>query len=74
MKTKITQNRPFRCCSLNCDEWLVMDYVAKHLLHITKDGKLKATIAYNAVPFRAALFCLNMLAISTEGGINFHQL
>jgi len=51
-----------------------MDYVAKHLLHITKDKKLKATIAYNAVPFRAALFGLNMLAISTEGGINFHQL
>jgi hypothetical protein len=63
----------FRCCLLTCDEWLVTDYETKRLLHITKDGKLKATIKYDDNPYRVNLFA-NMLVVSTIDGLNFHKL
>jgi len=67
------QNLVFRCCLLTDDEWLVIDYEKERLLHITKDGKLKATIKYDPNPYRANLFA-NMLVVSTIDGLNFHKL
>ncbi len=67
------QNIAFRCCSLTSDEWLVADYETKRLLHITKDGKLKATIPYDAIPYRANLFA-NMLVVARKEGLNFHNV
>jgi hypothetical protein len=64
----------FSCCSLNCNEWLVTDYETKRLLHITKDGKLKTAIPYNEIPYRAALFASDMLAVSTKMGTNLHKI
>ena len=46
----------FRCCSLDCNEWLVADYSAGRLLHITADGKMKETIPYKAIPYRMLLY------------------
>lgn len=71
---KINQKIVFRCCSLPCDEWMVMDYETKRLLHVTKDGKLKTTIPYNKPPHHAQLFASDILAISTIQGINFHKI
>jgi len=64
----------FRCCSLNCSEWLVTDCETKRLLHITKDGKLKATIPYNEIPYCARMFGSDMLFVSTANGINLHKI
>jgi hypothetical protein len=71
--TVCNQNLVFRCCLLDGDEWLVTDYVTKRLLHITKDGKLKTIIKYDAIPYHANLFA-NMLAISSSDGLNFYKL
>jgi hypothetical protein len=71
--TVCNQKIVFRCCLLTSDEWLVTDYETKRLLHITKDGKLKATIKYDDNPYRVNLFA-NMLVVSRKGGVNFHKL
>ncbi|CAF0949127.1 unnamed protein product [Rotaria sp. Silwood1] len=34
------QKLAFRCCSLSCNEWLIVDHETGRLLQITKDGKL----------------------------------
>jgi hypothetical protein len=64
----------FHCCSLTCDEWLMADHTGGRLLHITADGKMKKTIPYKAIPYRATVFGPNMLAVATEKEINFHKL
>ncbi|CAF0962035.1 unnamed protein product [Rotaria sordida] len=66
------QNKAFRCCSLSCNEWLVVDYETGRLLQITKDGKIKKTIQYHPIPYCATLFDLNKLAVSTVNGVNLH--
>jgi hypothetical protein len=70
----LNQDFAFRCCSLNCSEWLVTDYETKRLLHITKDGKLKTTIPYSELPWCARMFGSDMLFVSTEKGINLHKI
>jgi hypothetical protein len=69
-----SQNIPFRCCSLSYAEWLMINHEDKHLMHITKDGKLKTITVYNGIPWDAILFGSDMLAISTNEGINFHKI
>ncbi|CAF2455560.1 unnamed protein product [Rotaria sp. Silwood2] len=71
---KCVQKIPFRCCSLTCNEWLIVDYETGRLLQITKDGQLKTTIKYNPTPLRAILFDINKPAISTTGGVNLHTI
>jgi hypothetical protein len=63
----------FHGCLLTCDEWLVVDYETKRLLHITRDGQLKVTTPYDTIPHCANLFA-NMLVVSTAGVLNFHKL
>jgi hypothetical protein len=67
------QTVAFRCGSLTCDEWVVVDYETKRLLQIRKDGKLKATIPYGPLTHRANLFS-NMLVLSSRGELNFYKL
>ncbi|CAF4594858.1 unnamed protein product, partial [Rotaria sp. Silwood2] len=74
LDVKCVQKIPFRCCSLTCNEWLIVDYETERLLQITKDGQLKTAIEYNPTPLRAILFDINKLAISTEGGVNLHTI
>ncbi|CAF2455442.1 unnamed protein product [Rotaria sp. Silwood2] len=69
-----TQKLAFRCCSLPCNEWLVVDYETGHLLQITKDGKIKKIIEYYPTPCRAILFDINTLAVSTTNDINLHTI
>ena len=71
--TVCNQNIIFRCCSLANDEWLVVDYETRRLLHITRDGKLKTTIPYDGTPYSATIFA-NILVISRVGGIDFRKL
>jgi hypothetical protein len=71
---KYDRDIPFRCCSLDCNGWLVADYNAGRLLHITRGGKMKQTITYKAIPLRIAKFTSNMLAISTKTGLCFHKI
>jgi len=67
------QNVFFRCCSLPCNEWLVADYEKKRLLQITNDGKLKAVVPYEKVPWTGTMF-RNMLCIACNNGINCHKI
>jgi hypothetical protein len=70
----VNKNFVFRCCSLNCNEWLVTDYETKRLLHITKDGKLKTAIPYNKIPYCTKPFTSDMLVVSTEKGQDLHKI
>jgi hypothetical protein len=63
-----------RCCPLNHDEWLLADWYTSRLFHITKDGKLKETCAYTSIPYNITWFCSNILAVLTDGSVNFHKL
>ncbi|CAF2455384.1 unnamed protein product [Rotaria sp. Silwood2] len=72
--TTCVQNIAFRCCSLSCNEWLIVDYETARLLQITKDGKVKKTIKYHSAPYRAILFDLNKIAISTICDLNLHTI
>ncbi|CAF1154962.1 unnamed protein product [Rotaria sordida] len=67
-------SRSIRCCLLNNDEWLVIDWNTSNLYHISNDGKLKSTCDYNSSPSCATMFGTNMLVISTIDGINLHKL
>jgi hypothetical protein len=64
----------FRLCSFNYDEWVIADWKSAQLYHITKDGQLKSTSAYEPVPYRCCQFGANILAVSARNSINFHQL
>ncbi len=62
----------FHCCSISCNEWLVTDFQADRLLHITKDGKLKQTITCDT-PYFINLFASNTLVVATETCVNFYK-
>lgn len=64
----------YRCCILNDHDWLFTNTNSSHILHITKDGKMKKSFNYNNKIFDASLFGQNLLAILTENTINFHKL
>lgn len=66
--------KPFHCCPFINEDWLVADFENGRLLHITKSGRIKATIPYNTIPYCVTLFGSRMLAVSTKDGINFHEL
>ncbi|CAF2805392.1 unnamed protein product [Rotaria sp. Silwood2] len=69
-----SQNIRTRCCLLSHDEWLIVDRNTSRLFHISKDGNVKSSCAYNPPPFCATVFDQNMLAISTARGVNLHKL
>lgn len=64
----------FRCCSLPQNQWLVADFANQRLFQIRDDGKLRTTYPYPASPWYINLFTPNLLVISTEKGVNFHQV
>jgi hypothetical protein len=67
------QKKAFDCCLLDDEEWLVMDHESNRLVHITKDGKMKSTRAYDEVPWCASILGPDIIAISTTNGVNFHK-
>jgi hypothetical protein len=69
-----SQNIRTRCCLLSNDQWLVVDRNTSRIFHISKDGKVKTSSAYNPPPFCAVLSNQDMLAISTARGVNLHKL
>jgi hypothetical protein len=74
MDSMDVQNRSFYCCLLDDQEWLVMDHKSGRLAHITKDGKIKSTRAYDQLPFCADILGPDTIAISTTNSVNFHKL
>ncbi|CAF3657188.1 unnamed protein product [Rotaria socialis] len=68
------QKTVFRCCSLTCNEWLVVDYETKRLLQITKEGKIKKITQYHQQPIHALLFDENKLVVSTVATVNLHKI
>lgn len=64
----------FHCCSLNHNDWFVVDYANEQLLHIEKDGNLKGTYTYNSRPRCAILFGPDIMAVLTEKSLNFHKV
>ena len=69
-----SQNIRTRCCLITHNEWLVVDRNTSRIFHISKDGKVKSSTAYNPPPFCATVFDQDMLAISTARGVNLHKL
>jgi hypothetical protein len=69
-----SQNIRTRCCLLTHNQWLVVDRNTSRIFHISKDGKVKSSSAYNPPPFCATVFDQNILAISTARGVNLHRL
>ncbi|CAF0774464.1 unnamed protein product [Adineta steineri] len=67
-------NAFFHCCSLMHNEWLIADHENGRFLHITNDGKMKKTFAYNPNPHRVILFELDTLVVSTKNEVKFHKL
>ena len=68
------QTQAFRFCLVNFNEWLVVDHKNSRLLHISKDGKMKAVSSYQSTPCCAIEFGNDMLAISTRSVVNLHKL
>jgi archaellum component FlaC len=62
------------CCSLNCNDWLLLDHNNSRLIHVTENGNIKSTVVYNARPENAILFDSDILAIKTEKCWNFHKI
>ncbi|CAF1014790.1 unnamed protein product [Adineta ricciae] len=68
-----TQKMIFSCCSLRLSEWLVTDYENKRLLHITKDGKLKASVEYDEIPWCAEMFGSDILVVRAGRELRFYK-
>ena len=66
--------RPIRCCLLNHDEWLVVDWNTSNLFHVSTDGQLKRKSDYHPSPSCATMFSPTMLVLSTADGINLHKI
>jgi hypothetical protein len=68
------QKVQIRCCLLNNDEWIVAYHDLYRLLHISNDGKLKASCSYTPAPHFASTFGSNLLVVATSNSVNLHQL
>ncbi|CAF3429602.1 unnamed protein product [Rotaria sp. Silwood1] len=68
------RKKVFRCSSLPCNEWLIVDCEIGRLLQVTKDGKIKKIIQYHPSPYYAILFDRNKLAVSTANDVNLHTI
>ena len=69
------KEKTLRCCSFIDDEWLIGDYQASRLLHISKNGIIKTIVPYEETPWFVNLFGSNILAISTKNqGLNLHAV
>jgi len=67
-------NQVFKCCSLMCGEWLVINPETQQLLQITKSGTLKKKIKCNRVPHRISLFGEKILVVAFDTSLNFYKL
>ncbi|UJR07975.1 hypothetical protein I4U23_012254 [Adineta vaga] len=63
-----------RCCTLNNDQWIMIDRNKRELYHISQNGKLINKEKYREVPWNAVQFNINCIAILTKQNINLHQL
>ncbi|CAF2933592.1 unnamed protein product [Rotaria sp. Silwood2] len=64
----------YRVCLLKYDEWLVIDHNNSRLLHVSKDGKVKAQRSYEPTAHNAVLFGSNILAIRTANCLNYYRV
>ena len=66
--------RPFYCCVVNNNEWLIADNTTKRLIHITNKGKMESTCNYHATPINPCMSGADTLAIINSKNIAFHKL
>ncbi|CAF3245245.1 unnamed protein product [Rotaria sp. Silwood2] len=64
----------YRVCLLTYNEWLVIDHNNSCLLHVSKDGELKARRSYEPTAHNAVLFGSNILAIRTADCLNYYRV
>ena len=67
------QNVQIRCCLFNDVEWIVAHHDLSRLLHITKDGELKASCSYTPAPHFATIFGSNLLVVATSKRVDVHE-
>jgi hypothetical protein len=67
------QNVQIRCCLFNDVEWIVTHHDLHCLLHITKDGTLKASCPYTPAPHFTSTFGSNLLVVATSKSVNLHK-
>ncbi|CAF3183911.1 unnamed protein product [Rotaria sp. Silwood2] len=72
--THIVGQRSYRVCLLRNDEWLAIDHNMSCLLHISKDGKLKATRSNMLGAQNAVLFGSNILTIRTKNHLSCYRV
>ncbi|CAF1172045.1 unnamed protein product [Rotaria sp. Silwood1] len=70
----VSYQLPIRCCSLQDNEWLVVEANTSQLFHIGREGKLKGTVTYDQPSYKVLLFGSNILVIRTDSTINFHEV
>ncbi|CAF3555586.1 unnamed protein product [Rotaria socialis] len=63
-----------RVCVLKHNEWLVIDHKNSHLLHVSKDGQVKAKRSYKPTFNNAVVLGTNILAIKTADNINCYRI
>ncbi|CAF3789153.1 unnamed protein product [Rotaria socialis] len=63
-----------RVCVLKYNEWLVIDHKNSHLLHVSKDGQVKAKRSYEPTVSNAVLFGTNILVIKTVDNGNSYRI
>jgi hypothetical protein len=63
-----------RICLVKCDEWIIINNKNSNVLHITKDGKLKAKHKCNSILENAVLFGSNRLAIRTTKSFEIYKV
>ncbi|CAF1128377.1 unnamed protein product [Rotaria sordida] len=61
-------------CLLKYDEWLVIDRNTSRLLHVSKDGKVKAKWSYKGIVYNAVLFGSSILAIRTAKCLSLYRV
>jgi hypothetical protein len=70
---RYVNNYSFSFCLVNEDEWLVVDHENSRFIHITSDGKMKETRAYNLGPCYPCMLGSDILAVVTNKDVNFHK-
>jgi hypothetical protein len=63
-----------RACSLENNEWLIIDPSNSQLLHLSSGGKITKKDKYNSSPIHAVQLDNNILAILTETDLRLHKL
>jgi hypothetical protein len=63
-----------RVCVFKYNEWLVIDHKNSRIIHVSKDGQVKANRSYKPRVNNAVLFGTNILATKTADNVNCYRI